>query len=85
MRPNPKDWHAVAESRLTFVLGPEKGAAALASGLSAVGLESLRTARDLHRFAHHLIDSGGFASAVGGLLSVHAVMYGDDIDVSPTT
>ena len=77
MRPMPTAWHAVAEARLAAVLGPVKGPAALADGIRALGLERLATANDLHRFAQHLIASGGFASAVGGLLSVHAVMYGE--------
>jgi len=80
MKPGPTEWHAIAESRLTSVLGPTKGAAAFGEALRAVGL--VATAGDLHRLAQHLSASGGFASAVGGLLSVHAVMYGGDLGIT---
>ncbi len=79
MKPMPTDWHGVAESRLTSVLGPAKGAAALEDALQAIGLVRLESARDLHRLAQQLSATGGFTSAVGGLLSVHAVMYGADV------
>jgi hypothetical protein len=82
MKPSPTDWHAVAETRLVSVLGPVKGSAAFAESLRAVGLVRLSTADDLHRLAQHLSACGGFTSAVGGLLSVHAVMYGGDVGVS---
>lgn len=81
MKPSPTDWQAIAEARLGSVLGPAKGSAALTDGLRALRLERLASARDLHRFAQYLIASGGFTSAVGGLLSVHAVMYGDDLEL----
>jgi len=82
MRPAPTEWHAVAAARLTSVLGAAKGEATLAGALRAVGLERVATAADLHRLAQHLSATGGFTSAVGGLLSVHAVMYGGDAGVS---
>lgn len=75
-KPLPNDWHGVAESRLTAVLGPAKGTAALADALQAIGVTRLESASDLHRLAQHLSATGGFASAVGGLLSVHATLYG---------
>ncbi len=82
MKPAPTEWHAIAETRLTSVLGPTKGAAAFGEALRAVGLVRVATADDLHRLAQHLSASGGFASAVGGLLSVHAVMYGGDLGIT---
>lgn len=77
MKPPPTDWHGVAEARLTAVLGPAKGATALSDALAAIGLVRLASASDLHRLAQHLSAGGGFTSAVGGLLSVHATLYGD--------
>ncbi|CAN5911453.1 hypothetical protein BH11MYX4_BH11MYX4_43040 [soil metagenome] len=83
MRPPPREWHAVAEARLASVLGPAKGATALAEALRAVGLSRVATAHDLHRLAQHLSGTGGFASAVGGLLSVHAILHGGDLALTP--
>ena len=71
-----KDWHGVAIAKLTSVLGPARGSAALEEALRATGLTHITSADELHRFAQALITAGGFAGAVGGLLSVHAVMHG---------
>ncbi|WP_147444804.1 hypothetical protein [Corallococcus sp. CA053C] len=71
-----KDWHGVAVAKLTSVLGPARGSAALEEALRATGLTHITSADELHRFAQALVHAGGFAGAVGGLLSVHAVMHG---------
>lgn len=70
------DWHAVATAKLTHVLGEERGRQLLASTLATTGLTALTSADELHRFAQALVEAGGFAGAVGGLLSLHAVMHG---------
>lgn len=75
-RPPPTEWHAVAAAKLAAVLGEAKGAVALDGALRATGLVRISTATELYRVAQHLSAAGGFASAVGGLLGVHAVMHG---------
>jgi hypothetical protein len=70
------DWHRVALDKLTRVLGARTGPATMHEVLLAIGSSHLRTPADLRRFAQALIARGGFAGAVGGLLSVHATMYG---------
>jgi hypothetical protein len=75
MSPSPTDWNAVAAAKLTRVLGERAGRAALDDALSALGIPALRSADDMRRCAEHLQERGGFAGAVGGLLSVHAAMY----------
>lgn len=77
MSPAPKrDWQAVAEAKLTAVLGATKGEAALKDAMRTAQVERIVSADDLHGVAQALIATGGFAGAVGGLLSVHAVLYG---------
>ena len=75
-RPPPTEWHAVAAAKLVAVLGDVRGAVALDGALRATGLQRISTASELYRVSQHLSGSGGFAAAVGGLLSVHAVMHG---------
>lgn len=74
---SPTDWNNVALTRLTNVLGEGPGRRVMADGLHAIGLTTLATASDLHRFSLALAPMGGFAAAVGGLLGLHAVMHGD--------
>jgi hypothetical protein len=73
---DPTDWNAVALGKLTKVLGAERGNRAMTEALRALTLDSLTSADDLYRFARHLAAGGGFVGAVGGLLSLHAVMHG---------
>jgi hypothetical protein len=65
-----------ALEKLTRVLGPERGHHIYQETLEAVGLTDLRTADELHAFAQRLSSRGGFEAAVGGLLSVAAVLRG---------
>ena len=74
--PSPTAWHDVALDKLTRVLGKNRARTLMADTLREADLVSLDSPRDLQRFARILIEAGGFAGAVGGLLSVHAVMYG---------
>ncbi|RKG75246.1 hypothetical protein [Corallococcus terminator] len=76
MNTQPRDWHGVAVAKLNSVLGPARGPVVLEEALRATGLVHINSADELHRFAQVLITTGGFAGAVGGLLSVHAVMHG---------
>lgn len=69
-------WHGVALAKLTAVLGPTKAEVALRETLALIDKDELRSADDLLLFARALCDAGGFAGAVGGLLSVHAVLHG---------
>ncbi|MCY1035258.1 hypothetical protein OV207_27675 [Corallococcus sp. BB11-1] len=80
MSPQSKDWHGIAVAKLNSVLGPARGALVLEEALRATGLVHISSADELHRFAQVLITTGGFAGAVGGLLSVHAVMHGANGD-----
>ncbi len=73
---DPTDWNTVALTKLTKVLGAERGSRAMTEALRALALDSLASADDLYRFARHLVAVGGFVGAVGGLLSLHAVMHG---------
>jgi hypothetical protein len=78
--PTPNDYHAYAEAKLRVVLGEAKAASALTSTLESLGLRRIETVEDLHRFGRALVAAGGFAGAVGGLLTVHAVMHGARAD-----
>ena len=73
-------WHDVALAKLTAVLGAPAAIEHVADGLGALGLEKISTVDELQRFAQHLSTKGGFAGAVGGLLSVHATIHGARLD-----
>ena len=75
MSPHPTDWHAVALTRLTRVLGERAGSETMKKALAAMGVAELATADDLGRLAAELRGWGGFEAAVGELLSVHVAMY----------
>ncbi len=66
----------LAQAKLVRVLGPAQAAQVYAETLAAAGLTAIASADDLYRFATHLSKRGGFAAAVGGLLSVAAVLRG---------
>ncbi len=75
MTSSPTDWNGVAFAKLTRVLGEDAGARLMREILADLELPTLTSAADLHRFATALSSKGGFAAAVGGLLSLHAAMY----------
>ena len=76
MTPDPKNWHDVAVAKLTKVLGPVEGMNAANAALVELGLERVTSADELRALAAALERRGGFGAAVGGLLLVHATMYG---------
>ena len=69
------DWNEVALTKLRNVMGPSAGPALARSVLAELGLERLTSGRELKVFAEALAKRGGFASAVGALLLLHATMY----------
>ena len=78
MRPAANDWNGIALAKLTNVLGDETGRRVLEEVMSAIGKKELRSAADLRLFAQTLLTRGGFAGAIGGLLSLHATLHGAD-------
>ncbi len=71
-----EDLSELALSKLTRILGPQRGPRVHREVLAVMGLRELRTPDDLHLFAKHVTDRGGMDGAVGGLLSVAAVIRG---------
>ncbi len=74
--PPPADWNEVAHAKLSAVVGEEKAGALMRALLHELNVDALTSADDLYRFGQRLSAKGGFAGAVGGLLSVHAVIRG---------
>jgi len=70
------DWNALAFERMSRVLGEANVQSIMKQGLEQSGLDALRTADDLYRFAQQLLAMPGFAKTVGGMLSLQAVMHG---------
>lgn len=62
--------------KLARVLGPEAATRVFDEALVAAGLPAITTADDLHAFAHALVARGGMEAAIGGLLTVAAVVRG---------
>ncbi len=77
MKPQFDNWHEVALSKLTSVMGPTVGRNLAASVLAEIRLDSIASPIDLRLFATALSARGGFASAVAALLTLHAAMYED--------
>lgn len=65
----------LALEKMSAVLGASRAEKLLESILASTG-GSLETADDLFAFATELARYGGFEGAVGGLLSVQAVLHG---------
>ena len=74
--PDTMDWNAFAFEKLRGVLGEPKARATMTFALSQAGLESIGSAADLYRFAQQLSDMDGFVKAVGGMVSLQAVLRG---------
>lgn len=72
----PTVYAELALDTLTRVLGVERARRIYADTLNSAALGELRTADDLYTFAQQLSTRGGFEAAVGGLLSVAAVLRG---------
>lgn len=75
MKEAPADWHEVAAGKLTRVLGDQAAGELMSDVLRELDLERLATADDLRRFGTALAARGGFAAALGGILSLHATMH----------
>jgi hypothetical protein len=74
---HPSPTHAeFALEKLTRVLGRERALRIYRDTLAGAGLADIRTADDLHAFGQHLSTCGGFEAAVGGMLSVAALLRG---------
>jgi hypothetical protein len=74
--PPTEDWDGLAFGKLSNVLGADQARRIMSETLARLGLAHLTSADDLYRFAQEVGRLGGFASAVGGLLGVTAVMRG---------
>jgi hypothetical protein len=70
------DWNGLALEKLSKVLGESKARETMESALQKTGLPTLRSADDLYHFAQELTAMPGFARAIGGMLSLQAVMRG---------
>lgn len=70
------DLHGVARVRLVRVLGERRGDLLMAEVLAEIGIERIADADQLYAFAKALVARGSFAGAVGGLLTVHALVRG---------
>lgn len=77
MRPAATSWNEVALNKLTNVMGASAGQKLAQAVLQEVGIETVSSAVELKRFADTLSRHGGFATAVGALLALHATMYGE--------
>jgi hypothetical protein len=75
-RSGPEDLDALALGKLTKILGEGRGSRVFAEVLAATGLRTLSTPEELYTFAQHLTARAGMESAVGGVLSVAAVIRG---------
>lgn len=75
-RPPPTAWNDVAVAKLTRVLGEKPGRDLMTTTLATLGIAEITSADQLRDFAKILAGNGGFAAALGALLSVHAATYG---------
>ncbi len=73
--PEESEFQRLAWEKMSAVLGESRAERLLTSILSTTG-GSIETADDLFAFAAELARYGGFEGAVGGLLSVQAVLHG---------
>lgn len=71
------DWHGTAIDKLAKVMG-SAGETLARSILEEIGMVKVSSASDLRQFAGALSKRGGFATAVGALLDLHATMYDPD-------
>jgi len=72
----PEHWERLALEKLTRVMGEVPGRLLYTRALADLGLTTLTSADDLHRLGQWLTRQPGFTAAVGGLLSVQAVIQG---------
>jgi hypothetical protein len=74
--PETMDWNAFAFEKLNGVLGEQKARRTMELALRQAGLQSMTSAADLYSFAQQLAGMDGFVRAIGGMLSLQAVMRG---------
>ena len=74
--PETMDWNAFALEKLSGVLGDQKARGTMDLALRQAGLPSISSAADLYLVAQQLAAMDGFVRAVGGMLSLQAVMRG---------
>lgn len=74
--PANTDWNAVAITKLATILGPGPGQKLTEETLAAIGLQELRSSEELRRFGEELATKGALAAAIGGMLTLHATLYG---------
>jgi hypothetical protein len=65
-----------ALDKLTRVLGRERAQRVYRETMTSAALTDIHTPEDLHAFGQQLSTCGGFEAAVGGMLSVAAVLRG---------
>ena len=78
-----EDPHFVARERLVRVLGERRGDVVMAEVLAEIGIAHITDADQLYAFAKALVVRGSFAGAVGGLLTVHALLRGARGELGP--
>ena len=78
MKPTTTDWNGIALAKLTNVLGEGPARKLMAEILTEMHATRLESASELRVFAQALLTRGGFAGAIGGMLKLHATMYGAD-------
>ena len=69
-------WERLALEKLIRVMGEDPGRLLYARALSDLRLTTLASAEELYQLGQWLTRQPGFAAAVGGLLSVQAVIQG---------
>jgi hypothetical protein len=72
----PSELTELARSKMARVLGEARAEQLLAAALLELALDGLHTADDLLRFSRVISREGGYAGAVGAMLSVQAAMRG---------
>lgn len=70
------NWNELALAKLTNVLGATIAERVVRETLTAMQLGSLSSAEDLYRFGRLVSARDGFVGAVGGMLTLTAVMRG---------
>ncbi len=74
---SPTSLHAEAvRSKLTRILGADKGDLLFAEVMRELSLTSIATSEDVMRVAQALEGRGGMAALIGGALTVHAQLHG---------
>ena len=70
------DWDRLAQEKLGRVLGDNPARELLADGMRSLGINQLKSAQDLYRFAQVLRAGNPIVAACGASLGLTAVMRG---------